>query len=516
MWTASKNANAPDVPMWIDGQAKTSGEASEWFPVTNPATGEVLSWTPQCSDAEMQAAVASAEAALPEWRDTPVANRVRVMLKYQDLIRENSPKIAANITQELGKTKPDAAGDVFRGLEVVEHSCSMATLQMGETLEQIGKNLDIMSLKQPLGVTAGICPFNFPAMIPLWMFPMAVTCGNTMILKPSERVPGASMMLLELAKEAGLPDGVVNVIHGGKGAVDFICDHPSIRAISFVGSTPIGSYIHSRGSANGKRVQANMGAKNHAVFMPDAPKDATLNALAGAAFGASGQRCMATSVVMMVGDAAQHIPDFVERAKALKTTSGDVDGADLGPVVTPQALERIHSIIATAEAEGATIALDGRNFKPDDKYSGGNWIGPTVITGVTPEMTCYKEEIFGPVLVVMETENLDQAIATINANEYGNGTAIFTRSGAVARKFTREIDVGQVGVNLPIPVPVPAFSFTGSRGSIRGDVHFYGKQGVNFYTQTKTVMSMWRPDDDDALINAGKNVQTAMPTWTKN
>jgi len=331
-------------------------------------------------------------------------------------------------------------------------------------------------------------------MIPLWMFPLALVTGNTMILKPSEQDPGAAMMLVQLAKEAGAPDGTVNVIHGQHSAVDFICDHPDIHAISFVGSDQAGSYIYERGSKNGKRVQSNMGAKNHGVIMPDANKETTLNQLTAAAFGAAGQRCMALTTAVFVGEARKWLPELVERAKKLKVNAGWLPDTDIGPLISPQSKKRVEGLIESAKKEGAQVPLDGSNCTVKG-FEKGNFVGPTVISGVKPNMRCYKEEIFGPVLCVLETDTLDEAIQLINDNPYGNGTAIFTSNGATARRFTQQIDVGQIGINVPIPVPLPMFSFTGSRGSFRGDQNFYGKAGLNFYTQLKTVTQFWRSED---------------------
>lgn len=414
-------------------------------------------------------------------------------------------KLAAKITEEQGKTLADAEGDVFRGLQVVEHACSVTSLQLGETLPSIARDMDTMSYRIPLGVTAGITPFNFPAMIPLWMFPLALVCGNTSVIKPSERDPGACMMLVGMLEEAGVPPGVVNVIHGAHDSVNFICDHPDIRAISFVGSDQAGKYIYERGSRHGKRVQCNMGAKNHGVIMPDANKEHTLNQLVGAAFGAAGQRCMALSTAVFVGESKEWIPELVERAKKLKVSAGHVPDADLGPVISPQSKQRILSLIESGVKQGAKCVLDGRGLTVPG-YEKGNFVGPTVLTEVTPQMDCYKEEIFGPVLVTLNVDTLDDAIKLINSNQYGNGTAVFTTNGATARKFTQEIDVGQVGVNVPIPVPLPMFSFTGSRGSFLGDSNFYGKAGVNFYTQLKTVTQLWREQDA-----TGFKASTTMP-----
>lgn len=481
----------PTVKNLIDGKFIES-KSKTWYDVVNPATGGVIAKCPQSTPEEMRAAVENSAVAQKKWRETSVSNRVRAMLKYQQLIRENSKKIAEILTEEQGKTLADAEGDLFRGLEVVEHSCSMGTLIMGETVENVSHHMDTYSYRQPLGVTAGICPFNFPAMIPLWMFPMAITCGNSMLMKPSEKVPLTSMKLLELALEAGVPAGVVNAIHGAHDAVNFICDAPEIRAISFVGGNTAGEYIHARGTANGKRVQANCGAKNHGVIMPDADKDHALNSLIGSAIGACGQRCMALSTAVFVGQAKEWIPELVERAAKLKPGPGN-KASDFGPMITKDARDRALRIMNESEKMGAKMALDGRTTTSVAGFEKGNWIGASVITGVTTDMPCYKEEIFGPALVVLTVDSLEDAIQMINNNPYGNGTAIFTSSGVAARKFQHDVDAGQVGINVPIPVPLPYFSFTGSRASIRGDIHFYGKQGVQFYTQTKTITSNWNP-----------------------
>lgn len=358
--------------------------------------------------------------------------------------------MAENIVKEQGKTLKDAEGDVFRGLQVVEHACSVTSLLMGETMPSINRDLDAYSYRLPIGVCAGITPFNFPAMIPLWMFPLATVCGNTMIIKPSERDPGACMMLMGMLEEAGIPPGVVNVIHGQHDAVDFICDHPDIKAISFVGSDQAGKYIYERGAKNGKRVQSNMGAKNHGVIMPDANKEHSLNQLVGAAFGAAGQRCMALSTAVFVGKSKEWIPELVDRAKKLNVNCGLEPNADYGPVISINAKDRICSLVQSGIDEGAKLLLDGRNIKVTN-FEKGYFIGPTILSEVKPTMKCYKEEIFGPVLVILTVETLDEAIELINKNPYGNGTAIFTTNGATARKYVHEIDVGQVGVNVPIP-----------------------------------------------------------------
>jgi len=424
---------------------------------------------------------------------------MRVFLKLQELIRRDMKKIAACLTAEQGKTLADAEGDVFRGLEVVEHACSVGSVQMGEHLEQVAGGVDVYAIRQSLGVCAGITPFNFPAMIPLWMFPMASVCGNTFVLKPSEQDPMTTMMLAELAMEAGVPPGVLNVIHGGKQSVDALCTHPEIRAVSFVGSTHVGTHVYNLASTHGKRAQCMMGAKNHAVVLPDAHKEQSLNALIGAGFGAAGQRCMAISVAVLVGKAAEWLPDLVAKSKTLKVHGGMEPGADLGPLISKAAYARVKSLIEIGVKEGAKLELDGRGIQVPG-YPEGNFVGPTVFSGVKTSMTIYKEEIFGPVLCVMAVDTLDEAIALVNANPMGNGTGVFTQSGAAARKFQYEIDVGQVGINVPIPVPVPYFAFTGSRGSKLGDLGPYGKQAMQFFTQVKTVTARWF---DDAATSGG-------------
>jgi malonate-semialdehyde dehydrogenase (acetylating)/methylmalonate-semialdehyde dehydrogenase len=483
-------ASAPIVKMLINGDLRES-KATTFHDVHNPATGELIARTPNSTPEEMREAAAGCAKAFKEWKEVSVSNRVRVMLKYQQLIREHMKEIAQILTAEQGKTLADAEGDIFRGLEVVEHSCSMGTLIQGQTNENVSAHVDLYTYRQPLGVCAGICPFNFPAMIPLWMFPMATACGNTFLMKPSERVPMTSLKLAELAMKAGLPAGALNVIHGGKDAVNFICDAPEVRAISFVGGNAAGHHIHARGTANGKRVQANLGAKNHGVIMPDADKEHALNSIVGSSVGASGQRCMALPVVIFVGESKKWIDELPARMAKLRVGPGNTN-ADLGPMITPQAKQRALRIVAESEQQGCKVVVDGRDVKVDG-FPNGNWFGPTVVHGATTSSPCYTEEIFGPVLVTMTADSLEEAIQLINANPYGNGTAIFTSSGVAARKFQHEVDVGQVGINVPIPVPLPFVSFTGSRASIRGDVHFYGPQAVLFYTQTKTITSNWNP-----------------------
>jgi malonate-semialdehyde dehydrogenase (acetylating) / methylmalonate-semialdehyde dehydrogenase len=483
----------PSVKLLINGQFVES-KAKNWRDVVNPATQQVLARVPMCDAAEVGEAVKSAAEAFKTWRNVPLGARARIMLKLQELIRRDMKKIAAVLTAEQGKTLPDAEGDIFRGLEVVEHACSIGTLSLGEFAENVANGVDTYFIRQPLGVCAGITPFNFPAMIPLWMFPMAIVCGNTFVLKPSEQDPMTPMLLAELAIEAGVPAGVINVVHGGKESVDALCSHPDVKAVSFVGSTHVGEHVYKLASTNGKRAQCMMGAKNHAVVMPDANKEKSLDALVGAGFGAAGQRCMATSVAVLVGDANKWIPDIVAKAKTLKVNVGTEKGADLGPVISKQAKQRIEGLIAQGVKEGAKLELDGRNTKVPG-FDDGNFIAPTIFSGVKPGHEVYKQEIFGPVLVLVSVDTLDEAIDLVNRNPFGNGTGIFTQSGAAARKFQNEIDVGQVGINVPIPVPVPYFSFTGSRGSKLGDLGPYGKQVIQFYTQVKTITSRWFDDE---------------------
>jgi malonate-semialdehyde dehydrogenase (acetylating) / methylmalonate-semialdehyde dehydrogenase len=495
----------PTVKMLLDGKLVES-QTSEWHDVVNPATQQVLAQVPFATDAEIDAAVASAKEAFKTWKNTPIAARARIMLKLQALVREHMSRIAQTLSAEQGKSLAVADGYVFRGLEVVEHACSIGTLQLGEFAENVAGGVDTYSIRHPIGVCAGISPFNFPAMIPLWMFPMAIVCGNTFVLKPSEQDPMTPMLLAELALQAGVPPGVLNIVHGGKRAVDALCSHRDIVAVSFVGSTTVGTHVYNLASQHGKRVQCMMGAKNHAVVMPDANKEQALNSLVGATFGAAGQRCMATSVTVLVGDARKWIPEIVAKAKTLKVSAGTEKGADLGPVVSKNAKNRILGLIDEGVKEGATLELDGRGIKVTG-YEKGNFIGPTIFSGVTPSMKIYTTEIFGPVMAIVSVESLDEAISLINANPFGNGTGIFTQSGAAARKFQNEIDVGQVGINVPIPVPVPFFSFTGSRGSKLGDLGPYGKQAVQFYTQTKTIISRWF---EDGSVSSGVNTTISL------
>ena len=492
--------DVPRIPLLINGEFVQSRSA-EWRDVINPATQQRLARVPMATPDEVQAAIAAAREAFKTWRKTPIGARARIFLKYQQLIRDHLKSLAATLTAEQGKTLADAEGDVFRGLEVVEHAANIGSLQMGERAHNVAGGVDTYTLLQPLGVCAGITPFNFPAMIPLWMFPMAIACGNTFVLKPSEQDPMVTMRLVELALEAGIPKGVLNVVHGGEDVVNALCDHTDIRAVSFVGSTRVGTLVHDRATKAGKRVQCMMGAKNHAVVLPDAHREQTLNALVGAAFGAAGQRCMAVSVAVLVGAARDWLPELIEKARGLSVGAGDSATTDVGPLISCAARDRVEQLIARGIEDGATLALDGRLPPLSGQLKEGNFVGPTVFSGVKPGMSIYEQEIFGPVLCVAEAATLDEAIAMINANPNGNGTALFTQSGAAARRFEDEIDVGQVGINVPIPVPVPLFSFTGSRASKLGDLGPYGKQVVLFYTQTKTVTARWFDDASTGGVN---------------
>ncbi len=464
--------------------------ATETIPVTNPATQEVLTHAPYTTMEEIDRAVAAAKAAFQEWRKVPAPERARMMMKYQMLLKEKQDEIAELLSQETGKTFADAQGDVWRGIEVVEQACNIPALMMGETSENVARGIDTYSLIQPLGVCVGITPFNFPAMIPLWMFPMAVACGNTFVLKPSEQDPMTPNRLVELFYECGFPADLVQIVHGGKEQVDALIAHEDTRAISFVGSVGVGQHVYRLGTQHLKRVQCMAGAKNHMVVMPDADKGQVVNALVGSSVGAAGQRCMAISVAVMVGEAKEWLPD-VRDAMAKASPGGWNDqGAAYGPQISPQARERILGYIKKGQEEGADIMLDGSDCSVEG-YPDGNWVGPTLFANVSEDMSIYTDEIFGPVLVAVNADSLDDAIELINRNPYGNGVSIFTASGGAARRFQSDIEVGQVGINVPIPVPLPFFSFTGWKNSFYGDHHAYGKQAVRFYTETKTITARW-------------------------
>lgn len=488
-----------NVPLYLAGEFVQS-QTNDWIDVTNPATNEVIAKAPCTTQSEMDLAIKSAGEAFQTWKEVPISERARVMLRYQALLKEHHDEIAEILSQETGKTFDDAKGDVWRGIEVVEHAANIPSLMMGETVENVARSVDAHSWIQPLGVCAGITPFNFPAMIPLWMYPMAIACGNAFILKPSEQDPLTPMRLAELFEEAGAPKGILQVVHGGKEQVDVLLTDPAIKAVSFVGSVPVGRYIYETGTRNMKRVQSFAGAKNHMVIMPDADKEHVINALVGSSVGAAGQRCMAISVAVFVGDAQKLIPELKEALAKVRPGAWDDKNASYGPIINTKAKSRVEALIATGEAQGATLLLDGRGCKVEG-LPNGNWVGPTMFAGVTTDMDIYKEEIFGPVLSCMEVDTLGDAIELINASPYGNGTSIFTSSGGAARRFQHEIEVGNVGINIPVPVPLPFFSFTGWKGSFYGDQHAYGKQAVRFYTETKTVTSRWFSSDVTAEAN---------------
>ena len=478
------------IPHFIGGRLQDT-DSGRYGDVYNPALGVPIARVALASTHDVDAAVAAAAAAFPAWANTPALGRARVLFKYLQLMQQHADEFAALLTREHGKTFADAQGEVARGIEVVEFAVGVPQLLKGEFSDQIARGVDACSFRQPLGVVAGITPFNFPTMVPMWMFPIALACGNTFILKPSERDPSPSLLHAKLLQQAGLPDGVFNVVQGDKVAVDALLDHPQVQAISFVGSTPIAQYIYSHGSANGKRVQALGGAKNHMVVMPDADMDMAVDALVGAAYGSAGERCMAISVAVAVGAAGdQLIAALAERTRSLKIDDGMAAGAEMGPVITKAAKERIEKLIGQGASEGATLVVDGRNFHVPGREQ-GFFVGGTLFDNVTPEMTIYKEEIFGPVLCVLRVKDIASAIALINANEYANGVAIFTRDGGVAREFVRQIQVGMVGVNVPLPVPMAFHSFGGWKRSLFGDHHVYGPEGVRFYTRLKAVMQRW-------------------------
>jgi malonate-semialdehyde dehydrogenase (acetylating) / methylmalonate-semialdehyde dehydrogenase len=493
-----------EVGHFINGRsvASASGRRQAVF---NPATGAVARQVALASSDEVNAAVAAAQAAFPAWADTPPIRRARVMNKFLGLLNQHRDTLAAMITAEHGKVFTDAQGEVTRGIDIVEFACGVPQLLKGDFTDQVSTGIDNWTLRQPLGVVAGITPFNFPVMVPMWMFPVAIACGNCFILKPSERDPSASLFMAELMTQAGLPHGVFNVVQGDKVAVDALLTHPDVKALSFVGSTPIAQYIYETGAHHGKRVQALGGAKNHMVVMPDADIDQAVDALIGAAYGSAGERCMAISVAVLVGDVADKIvPKLAERAKALKIKNGMELDAEMGPIVTRQALERIEGYIGVGVTEGATLVVDGRGTKVPG-HEQGFFTGGTLFDHVTPAMRIYKEEIFGPVLACVRVHDLKESVDLINAHEFGNGVACFTSDGNVAREFSRRIQVGMVGINVPIPVPMAWHGFGGWKKSLFGDMHAYGEEGVRFYTKQKSIMQRWP-------ASIGKGAEFVMPT----
>ncbi|HUO80119.1 MAG TPA: CoA-acylating methylmalonate-semialdehyde dehydrogenase [Steroidobacteraceae bacterium] len=484
-------APAALVSHYIGGRIVPSVGARR-TPVYNPALGRAVREVAMAEAADVDAAVASAQAAQPAWGRTTALQRARVLFRFKELLQQHGKALARTLSEEHGKTLPDAEGELTRGMEVVEFACGAPQLLKGEFSDSVGTGVDSFGIRQPLGVVAGITPFNFPAMVPMWMFPVALACGNAFILKPSERDPSVSLMLAELLRQAGLPDGVFGVVQGDKAAVDAILAHPGIAAVSFVGSTPIARYIQAEGIRHGKRVQALGGAKNHAIVMPDADLDAATEAIIGAAYGSAGERCMAISVAVAVGEptADALVARLKKRAAALKVAAGDAAGADMGPLVNGAARERVRGYIDDGVREGATLVLDGRGVRVPGCEE-GFFVGPTLFDHVRPGMRIYREEIFGPVLSLVRAPDYAAALKLVNSHEFANGTAVFTASGAVAHAFTRDVEAGMVGVNVPIPVPMAFHSFGGWRHSLFGDHHMHGPEGVRFYTRLKTVTQRW-------------------------
>ncbi len=501
-------ADSAEVAHYIQG-ARTAGTATRTQAVYNPATGAVARQVRLGNVADIAAAVASAKAAFPAWSDTPPLRRARVMFKFLELLNRHKDELACMITAEHGKVFTDAQGEVSRGIDIVEFACGIPQLLKGDFTDQVSTGIDNWTLRQPLGVVAGITPFNFPVMVPMWMFPVAIAAGNTFVLKPSPIDPSASLFMADLLKQAGLPDGVFNVVQGDKEAVDALLVHPDVKAVSFVGSTPIANYIYETGAHHGKRVQALGGAKNHMVVMPDADIDQVVDALIGAGYGSAGERCMAISVAVLVGDVADKVlPKLIERTKTLKVLNGMNLAAEMGPIVTPAAHERITGYIEQGVKEGAQMLVDGRDFKGAGAGEGcehGFWMGGTLFDHVTPEMRIYKEEIFGPVLACVRVPDFGTAVQLVNDHEFGNGVACFTRDGNVAREFSRRIQVGMVGINVPIPVPMAWHGFGGWKRSLFGDMHAYGEEGVRFYTKQKSIMQRW-PE------STPKGAEFVMPT----
>jgi malonate-semialdehyde dehydrogenase (acetylating)/methylmalonate-semialdehyde dehydrogenase len=493
-----------DITHWIGGR-RVPATGGRTQPVYNPATGAVARQLQLASSDDVAAAVAAAQAAFPAWADTPPIRRARVINNFLALVNQHKDALAAMITAEHGKVFTDAQGEVMRGIDIIEFACGIPQLLKGDYTDQVSTGIDNWTMRQPLGVVAGITPFNFPVMVPCWMFPVALAAGNCFILKPSERDPSPSLFMAELLKQAGLPDGVFNVVQGDKVAVDALLTHPDVKAVSFVGSTPIAQYIYETGAHHGKRVQALGGAKNHMVVMPDADIDQAVDALIGAGYGSAGERCMAISVAVLVGDVADKIvPKLAERARALKIKNGMELDAEMGPIVTREARDRIEGYIKLGVDEGAQLVVDGRGFKVAG-HENGFFTGGTLFDHVTPQMRIYKEEIFGPVLGCVRVADFAAAVDLVNAHEFGNGVACFTSDGNVAREFARRIQVGMVGINVPIPVPMAWHGFGGWKKSLFGDMHAYGEEGVRFYTKQKSVMQRWP-------ASIGKGAEFVMPT----
>jgi malonate-semialdehyde dehydrogenase (acetylating)/methylmalonate-semialdehyde dehydrogenase len=493
-------AGLRNVNHWIGGQPRAS-ESGRTSVVWNPATGEAQAAVALASAEEVDQAVESASRAFPGWRATPLSRRAEILFKVRELVDANRRRIADMITLEHGKTTADALGEVARGLENIEFACGVPHLLKGGYSEQASRGIDVYQIRQPLGVVAAITPFNFPAMVPMWMFANAIACGNTFVLKPSERDPSVSLLLAELLKTAGVPDGVFNVVQGDKVAVERLLEHPDVQAVSFVGSTPVAKFIYETATRNGKRVQALGGAKNHMLVLPDADIPMAADAAVSAAFGSSGERCMSISVVVAVGGAADPLIEAIrERMARIKVGPGTEAGNEMGPLITREHRDRVASYVANAAAEGATVAVDGRQDAASRRE--GFFLGLSLLDRVEPGMRCYEDEIFGPVLSIVRAASYDEALRIINENPYGNGTAIFTRDGGAARQFQFDVEVGMVGVNVPVPVPVAYYSFGGWKASLFGDLHMYGPEGVQFYTRAKVVTSRW-PDPDTSKVDLG-------------
>ncbi len=503
-----RSAATASIEHWIGGRT-VPGNSGRRADVFNPATGAVSGQVALANSAEVDAAVASAQAAFPKWADTPPIRRARVKFKFLELLNKKRDDLARAITAEHGKVFTDAVGEVSRGIDIVEFACGIPQLLKGDFTDQVSTGIDNWTMRQPLGVVAGITPFNFPVMVPMWMYPVAIAAGNCFILKPSPLDPTASIMMAELLKQAGLPDGVFNVVQGDKDAVDALLEHPDVKALSFVGSTAIAQKIYETGARHGKRVQALGGAKNHMVVMPDADLEQAVDALIGSAYGSAGERCMAISLAVLVGDAADKImPMLAERTRQLKIKNGTELDAEMGPIVSSAAHDRIHGYIGIGEKEGAKLVVDGRKFEAAKAGAGcdnGFWIGGSLFDNVTPAMKIYKEEIFGPVLGCIRVPDLAAALELVNSHEYGNGVSCFTRDGNVAREFSRRVQVGMVGINVPIPVPMAWHGFGGWKKSLFGDMHAYGEEGVRFYTKQKSIMQRW-PE------SIAKGAEFVMPT----
>ena len=499
--TRTDTPSAGRVSHWINGRT-VAGTSGREGPVYDPATGAVTKHVDFASADEVAAAVAAAKAAFPGWRATSLSKRTDIMFRIRNLVEQHRKEIAALLTAEHGKVPSDALGEIARGLENLEFSTGIPNLLKGGYTEQASTGVDVYQIRQPLGVVAGITPFNFPAMVPMWMFASAIACGNTFILKPSEKDPSASILIAELLAEAGVPEGVFSVVHGDKVAVDAILEHPDIAAVSFVGSTPIARYIYETGTRNGKRVQALGGAKNHMIVLPDADIDMAADAAVSAGYGSAGERCMAVATVVAVGDVADPLVDAIKaRLPKVKVGPGSDPEAEMGPLVTEQHRDKVASYLDSGAAQGATVVTDGREH-PLYKESDGFFLGVSLIDQVTPQMDCYRDELFGPVLTVMRVKTYEDAVRLVNENAYGNGTAIFTRDGGAARQFQFEVEAGMVGVNVPIPVPVAYYSFGGWKGSLFGDLHMYGPEGIQFYTRAKIVTQRW-PDPGTSKIDLG-------------